>query len=53
MLTKTLTELGAMHERKGIPAGAFPIVGNALNATLEAALGKDCSIEIINFFSLF
>lgn len=52
-LKKVLKELGALHEQKRIPTSAFPIFGNALNATIQANLGKECSIEIINFFSLF
>lgn len=51
-LTKLLSELGLMHEKKGIPAKAYSIVGSALNATLESLLGVTCDIEILNEFSL-
>lgn len=52
-LRKLLNELGAVHEQKRIPISGFPVFGNALYATIKEILGNECSIELVNFFSLF
>lgn len=48
-LTETLTNLGRIHESKGIPANSFVILINGLNATISSLSGKLNSIETINF----
>jgi len=48
-----LIHLGRLYERKGVSLTTLPIVGNALIATLEAALGNESCIETFNFFALF
>lgn len=52
-LSKTLINLGRIHENKGIPVESFVIFINAFNTTVEELLGKDSSIETINFVGLF
>mmetsp|Transcript_57894 Transcript_57894/g.48922 ORF Transcript_57894/g.48922 Transcript_57894/m.48922 type:complete len:87 (-) Transcript_57894:295-555(-) len=53
MFKKVLNDLGVMHEKKGIAKAAFPVVGMALNASLEAALGKNCTIDVLNIVNAF
>jgi len=52
-LKKVLNELGALHEQKNIPISGFTMFGNAFIATIQQILDRECSIEIVNFFSLF
>lgn len=52
-LKEMLIHLGRLYESKGVSLTTLPIVGNALMATLEAALGNQSCIETFNFFALF
>lgn len=48
-----LSNLGKLYKSKGVSLETLPLVGNALMATLEAALGNQSCIETLNFFALF
>jgi len=52
-LKRMLMDLGRIYESKGVSLATLSIVGNALMATIEAALGNDSCIETFNFFALF
>jgi len=48
-----LSNLGKLFKSKGVSLETLHLVGNALMATLEAALGNESCIETLNFFALF
>lgn len=52
-LEMVLQNLGQTHQQYGIPKEAFPIVGNAISASLTGALGNQNSIEIQRLFIMF
>eukprot|EP00801_Mesodinium_rubrum_P007425 Mrub_07436.p1 GENE.Mrub_07436~~Mrub_07436.p1 ORF type:complete len:292 (+),score=49.71 Mrub_07436:95-877(+) len=52
-LTQVLTELGKTHETNGIVPDAYPIVGNAVNATICIAMGDQCTVEVLDTYTLF
>lgn len=48
-----LYELGNIHFNNLIPVELFPMMGNAINTSILSALKEDCTIEILNTFTLF